>query len=246
MTEPTASTSNGRTIDAPSSHHSGRSTRPVVARRPAGSGDVFCTSRLSFGRPRRNLRHQYPEIYGFNDDKARRRTAIRRACVLTGTLDGDESVAQAARAILCRYHNGGVGIALEAAKRYRLFEVAGAAIGGGHRHAAGRAGCQTAVDPVAIRIVGDCKRASFGLGRSGQENCRNDHSQKDTHARTHSNAVFPALKVPTKRLKTSEKCADQPNDGHRPTPLTNCPALPIVPAMTGLFATCGICPEIIG
>ena len=50
MTDPIASTISGKTIEAPNSHRSGRSARPLVARRPAGCGDVSCTlSFLGFG-----------------------------------------------------------------------------------------------------------------------------------------------------------------------------------------------------
>src|SRR5262249_52732969 len=46
--------------------------------------------------------------------------------------------------------------------------VAGLAIGGGNRRPAGRAARETAVDPVAVGIVGNDERTLFGLRRSAE------------------------------------------------------------------------------
>src|SRR5262249_35833917 len=96
----------------------------------------------------------------------------QRGAASAQALDGDELVARgSARG---RRHRAGDLLALDLAERRRFHVVAGLAIGGGNRHAAARARGETAVDAVAVGIVGDDERTPFGLRRSAEKGSRED------------------------------------------------------------------------
>src|SRR5215831_10135727 len=102
----------------------------------------------------------------------RARDRRRRGAASTQTLDGDEFVAGGRAG--GRRHRAGDLLALDLAERGRFHVVAGLAIGGGHGGAAARAGGETAVDAVAVGIVGDDERTLFGLRRSAENGGRED------------------------------------------------------------------------
>src|SRR5438132_578853 len=96
----------------------------------------------------------------------------QRGAALAQALDGDELVAGGGAG--GRWHRAGDLLALDLAKRRRFLVVAGLAIGGGHGRAAARAAGETAVDAVAVGIVGDDERTLFGLRRSAANGSRED------------------------------------------------------------------------
>src|SRR5262249_6951320 len=89
--------------------------------------------------------------------------ATRRRCGAASAqaLDGDEFVAGGGA--VGRRHRAGDLLALDLVERGGFHVVAGLAIGGGNRRPAGRAARETAVDPVAVGIVGNDERTLFGL-----------------------------------------------------------------------------------
>src|SRR5262249_23668797 len=97
-------------------------------------------------------------------------TIVRRG--LAQALDGDEFVAGGGA--VGRRHRAGDLLALDLVERGGFHVVAGLAIGGGNRRPAGRAARETAVDPVAVGIVGNDEGALFGLRRSAENGGRED------------------------------------------------------------------------
>src|SRR5262249_29858660 len=93
-----------------------------------------------------------------------------RSAASAQALDGDEFVAGGG--VVGRRHGAGDLLALDPAERRGFRVVAGLAIGGRNRRAAGRAGGETAVDAVAVGVVGNDERALFGLRRSAENGGR--------------------------------------------------------------------------
>src|SRR5262249_26791701 len=100
--------------------------------------------------------------------------ASRRRCSACSAqaLDGDELVAGGGA--VGRRHRAGDLLALDLVERGGFHVVAGLAIGGGSRRPAVRAGRETAVDPVAVGIVGNDEGTLFGLRRSAENGSRED------------------------------------------------------------------------
>src|SRR5262249_12402610 len=98
----------------------------------------------------------------------------RRGCSAASAqaLDRDEFVAGGGA--VGRRHRAGDLLALDPAKRRGFRVVAGLAIGGGNRRATGRAGGETAVDAIAVGIVGNDEGALFGLRRTAENGGRKD------------------------------------------------------------------------
>src|SRR5262249_23406374 len=96
----------------------------------------------------------------------------RRGCSAASAqaLDGDEFVAGGGT--VGRRHGARDLLALDPAKRRGFRVVAGLAIGGRNRRPADRAGGETAVDAVAVGIVGNDEGALFGLRRSAENGGR--------------------------------------------------------------------------
>src|SRR5262249_17745976 len=106
-----------------------------------------------------------------------------------------------------RRHRAGDLLALDLVERGGFHVVAGLAIGGGNRRPAGRAARETAVDPVAVGIVGNDERTLFGLRRSAENGGSEDErGEKTPHpcpplprffpGKPHSNIARKTLKGP--------------------------------------------------
>src|SRR5262249_31659487 len=110
-----------------------------------------------------------PDIWGrvFIAAAASRRG---RSAASAQALDGDKFVPGGGA--VGRRHRAGDLLALDPAKRRGFRVVASLAIGGGNRRAAGRAGGETAVDAIAVGIVGNDEGALFGLRRSAENGGR--------------------------------------------------------------------------
>src|SRR5579872_289896 len=115
-------------------------------------------------------------------------------------LNGDEMVAAAAFARGAGVGRDGAGnvVAAHFAERVRLRERVRAAIGVGHRLAAGSTRGETCVDAIAVRLVGEDEHALLGVRRrarknDGQRRCGND----GTH-NTPSAAISPRTRIAMK------------------------------------------------
>src|SRR5262249_29972466 len=151
---------------------------PGVERSAQGS-----TAAANIGR--RSRAAQRSAIAGRGDVWGRvfiRAAGSRRGCSAASAqaLDGDEFVAGGGA--VGRRHRTGDLLALDPAKRRGFRVVAGLAIGGRNRRAAGRAGGETAVDAVAVGVVGNDEGALFGLRRSAENGGReNERGEQVPH-----------------------------------------------------------------